>query len=51
MVSSVFVANCLIVDRVAVAVVSMAITEDAVVIEVELAIFVSVLSAGVSVID
>ena len=51
MVSSVFVADCLIVDGVAVAVVSMAITEDAVVIEVELAIVVSVLSAGVSVID
>ena len=51
MVSSVFVVDCVAVDEVAVAFVSVAVTEDTVVAEVELTVVVSVVSSGVAVVD
>ena len=51
MISSVFVVDCVVADEVAVAFVSVAVTEDAVVAEVELTVVVSVVRAGVAVVD
>ena len=51
MVSSALVVDCFVVDEVAVAFVSVAVKKDAVVVEVELAAVVSVVSAGVAAVD
>ena len=51
MVSSVFIVDSLVVDEAAVAFVSVAVTEDPVVVEVELSVVVSVVRAGVAVVD